>query len=125
MKITLNGNILSIAGADQTQYSTITSWNLTKWNKQTKSLTGIASLELLEKLSSITTLPTSDGIAEYYQKLRKAREAVDRERLTENPLPIYKPPVKTPLYKHQIRGYNMALLTFGWAEPQEGTDKHG
>ena len=74
-------------------------------------------LELLEKLSGIVKLPPS--IDDYYQKLRKTREAVDRERLTEQPIPIYQPPIKSTLYKHQIRGYNMALLTFGWAEPLE------
>lgn len=129
----LKGHTLSIADADQVQFSIIKSWNLMKWDKQTKSLMGTASLELLEKLSSITTLPTGGGIspktgkpfpniAEYYEKLRKTREAVDKERLTEDPIPIYKPPVKVPLYAHQIRGLNMALLTFGWAEPQKGGD---
>ncbi len=130
MKITLEGRTLSIAGADQVQSSIIKSWNLMKWDKQTRSLTGTASLELLEKLSKITTLPTDGGvspktgkpypnIAEYYEKLCRTREAVDKERLTENPIPIYKPPVKSTLYKHQIRGYNMALLTFGWVQLPE------
>lgn len=136
MKMALKGHTLSIADADQVQFSIIKSWNLMKWDKQTKSLMGTASLELLEKLSSITTLPTGGGIspktgkpypniAEYYEKLRRTREAVDKERLTEEPTPIYKPPVKSALYKHQTRGYNMALLTFGWAEPPEERTNHG
>ena len=97
----LKGHILSIADADQVQFSIIKSWNLMKWDKQTKSLMG----------------KPYPNIAEYYEKLRKTREAVDKERLSENPIPIYKPPVKSTLYKHQTRGYNMALLTFNWAEP--------
>ena len=126
----LKGHTLSIADADQVQFSIIKSWNLMRWDRQIKSLIGTASLELLEKLSSITTLPTGGvspktgkpypNIAEYYEKLRKTQEAVDKERLTEDPIPIYKPPVKSTLYKHQTRGFNMALLTFEWAEPAEG-----
>lgn len=130
MKMALKGHTLSIADADQVQFSIIKSWNLMRWDRQIKSLIGTASLELLEKLSSITTLPTGGvspktgkpypNIAEYYEKLRKTQEAVDKERLTEDPIPIYKPPVKSTLYKHQTRGFNMALLTFEWAEPAEG-----
>ncbi len=122
------GHKISIVDADKVQFAIISSWNLMKWDKQNQRLTGTATLELLEKLSSITALPTGGGInprtgkpypniAEYYQNLRSVRAAVDAERLDENPIPIYDPPVKSNLYKHQIRGYNMALLTFGWAEP--------
>ncbi len=135
MKIALNGNILIVTDADQVQFSIIKSWNLMKWDKQHKWLKGTAGLELLEKLSSITALPTGGGIspttgkpypniAEYYEKLKAAREAVDRERLNETPEPMYKPPVKASLYSHQVRGYNMALLTFGWVQPPERI-RHG
>ncbi len=126
MKIALKGNVLCIKAMDETQQSIILSWNLMKWDKQTKTFTGMASLELLEKLSGITALPTGStntktgepnpNIAEYYRTLREIRAAVDRERLAKDPEPIFDPPVKVPLYAHQIRGMNMALLTFGWAE---------
>ena len=135
MKIALNGNTLIIVDADPVQFSDIKSWGLMKWNKQKKWLQGTASLELLEKLSSITTLPTGGGIspktgkpypniAEYYEKLKVVREAVDRERMNETPEPMYKPPVKASLYAHQTRAFNMALLTFGWVQPSERT-RHG
>lgn len=130
MKIALSGNTLIIADADQVQFSIIKSWNLMKWDKQNKWLRGMASLELLEKLSSITALPTGGispktgkrypNIAEHYEKLKAARAAVDKERVNEKPTPLHKPPVRASLYSHQVRGYNMALLTFGWAEPPEG-----
>ena len=131
MKIALEGNTLIIVNADQVQFSIIKSWNLMKWDKQKQWLRGMASLELLEKLSSITALPTGGGIspktgkrypniAEYYEKLKAARAAVDKERVNENPTPLHKPPVRASLYAHQVRGFNMALLTFGWAEPPGG-----
>ena len=37
--------------------------------------------------------------------------------MNEHPVPFYKYPVKLPLYAHQTRGANMALLTFGWIGP--------
>jgi hypothetical protein len=48
--------------------------------------------------------------------------AVDRERIRAEPVPLYKYPVKLPLYKHQVRGVNMALLTFGFIDPPEVCD---
>ena len=49
--------------------------------------------------------------------------AVDQERMKEDPEPLYKYPVKFPLFKHQVRGANMALITFGLIEPPEITQK--
>lgn len=130
MKMALKGHTLSITDADQVQFSIIQSWNLMRYDRQTKSLIGNANIDLLEKLSSITTLPSGGispktgkpypNIAEYYETLRKQRKAIDKERLEEEPTPIYEPPVKSSLYKHQIRGYNMAMITFGWVDlPEE------
>ncbi len=39
--------------------------------------------------------------------------------MNENPKPFYPYPVKMPLYRHQIRGANMALLVFGFIDPQQ------
>lgn len=116
MKIALEKNTLLIAGADEVQYSIIRSWGLMKWNKEKKWLQGVASLELLEKLRSLIMLDRHPQILKLYQELKTAREAVDAERIAENPSPLCEPPVKAKLYSHQTRGYNMALLTFGWAE---------
>ena len=129
MKIAFDGRNIAIKDADGTEFSVIKSWGLTKWDPRRQQLTGAASFELLEKLSKMIELPTGGispktgkrlpDIAGYYRKLCKIRKAVDRERLEDEPAPIMPPPVKSPLYKHQIRGYNMAMLTFGWAEPPE------
>ena len=35
---------------------------------------------------------------------------IDAERLNENPVPLAKYPVKVNLFKHQLRGANMALI---------------
>ena len=61
---------------------------------------------------------SSPKVAAYRQQLQAVADAVDRERMNEHPAPFYKYPVKLPLYAHQIRGSNMALLTFGWIGPE-------
>lgn len=113
MKMALSGNTLMIIDADQVQFSVIKSWNKMRWDRKQQMLTGTADIELLDKLSSIVKLPPA--IAYRREQLHKVQDAVDRERVNEHPEPLTKYPVKMPLYAHQTRGANMAMLTFGWA----------
>jgi len=119
---------IAIAAVDNVQFAIMKSWNLMKWDKENKILYGPATIELLDKLATITSLPTGGispktgkplpNIAAYRQKLHNIRNAVDRERVNEAPEPLYRYPVKMPLYAHQVRGANMCLLTFGWVPPE-------
>ncbi len=117
MKMGLQGNALIIVEADNVQFTVIKSWGKMKWDKKTQRLTGIADLELLDKLSAIVKLPPK--VEAYRQRLQAVADAVDRERMNENPVPFYKYPVKLPLYAHQVRAADMCLLTFGWITPEE------
>lgn len=116
MKIALQGTTLLIKEADNVQFTIIKSWNKMKWDRKNQMLTGTADIELLDKLASIVKLPPA--VAQRRDKLHTVQEAVDRERVNQNPEPLFKYPVKMPLYAHQTRGANMALLTFGWASPE-------
>lgn len=118
MKMALQGNTLKIIEADNVQFTIIKSWNKLKWDKKTQQLTGIADMELLDKLASIVKLPPL--VAERRSQLHAVQDAVDRERVSENPTPLVDYPVKMDLYQHQVRGANMALLTFRWAQPEGG-----
>lgn len=118
MKMALQGTTLKIREADNVQFTIIKSWNKMKWNKKLQQLEGIADMELLDKLASIVRLPPS--IEQHRADLHKVQDAVDRERVNENPEPAYPYPVKMSLYKHQVRGANMALLTFGLISPEGG-----
>lgn len=111
----LQGNTLKIIEADNVQFTVIKSWNKMKWNKKLQQLEGIADLELLDKLASIVRLP--QAIEVHRVELHRVQDAIDRERVNPEPEPMYNYPVKLPLYRHQIRGANMALLTFGMVEP--------
>jgi hypothetical protein len=117
MKMALKDGQILIKDADNMQFSIIKSWNKMKWSRADQMLYGPADGELLNKLSSIVKLP---GVIEAErQRLNRIAEAVDRERMEEEPVPLYKYPVKYPLFKHQTRGANMALLTFGLIPPSE------
>ena len=116
MKMALQGTTLLIKDADNVQFQIVKSWNKMRWDRNTKTLHGTADLELLDKLASIVRLPPA--IEAYRQQLHAVQDAVDRERVEEHPDPFYKYPVKMPLYAHQVRGANMALLTFGWIKPE-------
>lgn len=117
MKMALQGNTLKIIEADNVQFTVIKSWNKMRWDKKLQQLEGTADLELLDKLSSIVRLPST--IEAYREELHRVQDAVDRERVNPEPVPMYNYPVKLPLYRHQVRAANMCLLTFGLVEPQE------
>lgn len=114
MKMKLENGTLIVAEVDSTQYAIIKSWNMMRWNKQTKWLEGAATGELLDRLASMVRLP--EQIETERQRMIAVRKAVDAERLMEEPTE-YKFPVKIPLFKHQQRGAVMALLTFGLLDP--------
>lgn len=117
MKMALVGNTIKIIEADNVQFSVIKSWSKLRWDRKTQTLSGIADIELLDKLASIVKLPPA--VDQRRTELHRIQDAVDRERVNQHPVPFLPPPVKLPLYAHQVRGYDMALLTFGWVEPKE------
>ena len=117
----LDNGTLIIADCDSTQFNIIKSWNKLKWNKSRQWLEGPCTGELLNKLSSIVRLPAP--IEAERKHFNDVAAAVDRERMKEDPVPLYKYPVKYPLFKHQTRGANMALITFGLIDPPDVPDE--
>ena len=108
----LKGNTLILVEVDNVQFAIIKSWNKMKWDRKAQLLRGTADIELLDKLASIVRLPPA--IEDRRSRLHTLQDAVDAERVNQEPTPFFKYPVKLPLYAHQMRGANMALLTFGW-----------
>ena len=123
MKMAMKDGQILIKDADNTQFAVIKSWGKMKWSKAERMFYGSAEIELLNKLASIVRLPAP--IEEERQRQNKIARAVDRERMKEDPEPLYKYPVKYPLFKHQTRGANMALITFGLVPPPEEDDAGG
>lgn len=117
MKMKMEDGMLYIAAMDSTQFQIIKSWSLMRWNRSMQWEEGQISLELLNKLASIVKLP--ENIEAERRRLTEIQDAVDRERLLEEPKPLCSIPVKIPLFSHQIRAVNMALVTFGVVDPKD------
>lgn len=122
IKIKLAGDYLLIKDASTPQFSEIRNYGGgMRWDAKEKALIGMANLETLDRLE--TTL-RKDGLRlppdayNRWRTLSAQRDAVDRERKKEKPTPLFEYPVKMPLYEHQMRAANMALLNFGWIAPE-------
>ncbi|GMO03681.1 hypothetical protein LSA36186_19300 [Lachnoanaerobaculum sp. JCM 36186] len=115
MKMALKNGQLLIKEADSTQFQIIKSWGKMKWSRVSQTLSGVVDIELLNKLAGLVNLP--ERIEAERQRLNRIMAAVDKERVNENPVPIIKPPIKVSPFKHQVRGYNMALMVLGLIEP--------
>ncbi|MEZ3502949.1 MAG: hypothetical protein K1W25_05770 [Lachnospiraceae bacterium] len=121
MKMAMKDGQILIKDADNTQFTIIKSWSKMKWSRAERMFYGPAEIELLNKLAGIVRLP--GPIEAERQRLNQIAQAVDAERMKTDPEPLYKYPVKFPLFKHQTRAANMALITFGLVPPPE--DKEG
>jgi len=117
LKMAIKDGQVLIKEADKNQYLIIKSWNKMKWSKAEQMLYGPVDAELLNKLAELVRLP--GAYEEIRQKLNRIAEAVDEERMKPDPEALYKFPVKLPLFKHQTRGANMAMIVFGLVEPPE------
>ena len=115
MKMAMKEGQILIKDADNTQFTIIKSWGNMKWSRAERMFYGPAEIELLNKLAGIVRLP--EPIEAERQRLNEIAQAVDAERMKQDPEPLYKYPVKYPLFKHQIRGANMCLITFGLVAP--------
>lgn len=114
MKIAMRDDEIFIKDMTESQFAIIKSWGKLKWDRKNKMLCGSCEYELLNKLASIVNLP--ENIETERQRLNRVQTKVDQIRQEESVVPIIKPPVKANLFKHQIRGYNMALVVFGAVE---------
>ena len=111
MKIALIRGVVTIAELSNLDFQRLKNISGLRWNRTTRCMVGPVSLNLLDGLARYYKLPADMGTKR--QRLGKTRREIDAERLAEDPAPLLPYPVKANLYKHQIRGANMALRAFG------------
>ena len=111
MKIALIRGVVTIAELSNLDFQRLKNISGLRWNRTTRCMVGPVSLNLLDGLARYYKLPAD--METKRQRLGKTRREIDAERLAENPAPLLPYPVKANLYKHQIRGANMALRAFG------------
>ena len=111
MKIALIRGVVTIAELSNLDFQRLKNIGGLRWNRTTRCMVGPVSLTLLDGLARYYKLPAD--MEAKRQRLGKTRREIDAERLAEDPAPLLPYPVKANLYKHQIRGANMALRAFG------------
>ena len=111
MKIALIRGVVTIAELSNLDFQRLKNISGLRWNRTTRCMVGPVSLNLLDGLARYYKLPAD--METKRQRLGKTRREIDAERLAEDPSPLLPYPVKANLYKHQIRGANMALRAFG------------
>lgn len=111
MKIALIRGVVTIAELSNLDFQRLKNIGGLRWNRTTRCMVGPVSLNLLDGLARYYKLPAD--MEAKRQRLGKTRREIDAERLAEDPAPLLPYPVKANLYKHQIRGANMALRAFG------------
>lgn len=111
MKIALIRGVVTIAELSNLDFQRLKNISGLRWNQTTRCMVGPVSLNLLDGLAHYYKLPAD--METKRQRLGKTRREIDAERLAEDPAPLLPYPVKANLYKHQIRGANMALRAFG------------
>lgn len=111
MKIALIRGVVTIAELSNLDFQRLKNISGLRWNRTTRCMVGPVSLNLLDGLARYYKLPAD--METKRQRLGKTRREIDAERLDEDPAPLLPYPVKANLYKHQIRGANMALRAFG------------
>lgn len=111
MKIALIRGVVTIAELSNLDFQRLKNISGLRWNRTTRCVVGPVSLNLLDGLARYYKLPAD--METKRQRLGKTRREIDAERLAEDPAPLLPYPVKANLYKHQIRGANMALRAFG------------
>lgn len=79
-----------------------------KYNRKEKMMVGLADIELLTLFGQLT--PLTPRLQAELKRQIELQNAVDAERLNEEPVPFIEMPIKAKPYKHQIRGFNMAML---------------
>lgn len=111
MKIALIRGVVTIAELSNLDFQRLKNISGLRWNRTTRCMVGPVSLNLLDGLARYYKLPAD--METKRQRLGKTRREIDAERLAEDPAPLLPYLVKANLYKHQIRGANMALRAFG------------
>lgn len=111
MKIALIRGVVTIAELSNLDFQRLKNIGGLRWNRTTRCMVGPVSLNLLDGLARYYKLPAD--METKRQRMGKTRREIDAERLAKDPAPLLPYPVKANLYKHQIRGANMALRAFG------------
>lgn len=121
MKIALQHGQIILAEIEPLRYEQLKRMGIFRWNKTTRTMTGPVSLDALNALHNRFTLP--DFVEAERERLAGVARQVEQQREATEPKPLAAYPVRAKMFKHQIRGANMALLVFGAVPPEKERPK--
>ncbi len=106
MKLALaNGNVY--IQNTKAEYPIVKGLPNAKFDKKIKAWVVPATLDILDRLQRFVKL--TPKLEAERQRLQRKQALIDKERMDEEPVPLVDYPVKVKLFRHQIRGANMAL----------------
>lgn len=117
MKMAIRNGQVILVDVDMDRQAKIRASSLMQWNRTQQALCGPATAELMNFLADLMRLPAP--AEQLRQELNQQKTAIDAQRTAADPVPLCDYPVKKQLYRHQIRGANMAMLAFGLVDPPE------
>lgn len=109
---------IALSKLSSIEYSALETLNL-KWNRQMGALVGKASIDVLNAINAFQTLPPV--LKARLDALTSELARYEKERSNAEPKEMYPYPIKATMFKHQIRGANLALMKFGWLGGGNGT----
>lgn len=121
MKMAVKDGMIYIIEFTDYEFAAMRSWNSLRYVKGKCMMQGPVSLELLDRLAGLTTLPPRTAAVR--DQLRRTQDAVDRLRTAKHVPDLVDFPVKGSLYEHQKRAAEMALVEFGLIDPGQVLDK--
>ena len=117
MKMAIQEGMIRLVEVDAVRASRIKSWGKMRYVRSRAWWEGECSLDLLNRLAKLG-IRTAQS-----EELRilwnRQQIAVDKVRYLKDPKPLRDFPVTKKLYEHQVRAADMAMITFGWAAPEE------
>lgn len=121
MKIAMKEGRIILAQIEQARMDKLKKTGMLRWNKRERTYSAPVSLDLLNALAQIFTLP--DCIETERRRLAGVARELDAQRAAAEPAPLVPYPVRARLFRHQVRAANMAMLVFGAVPLEEERTK--
>lgn len=121
MKVAMKNGRIILAQIEQARMDKLKKTGMLRWNKAARTYSAPVSLDLLNALAQIFTLP--DCIETERRRLAGVARELDAQRAAAEPAPLVPYPVRARLFRHQVRAANMAMLVFGAVPLEEERTK--
>ena len=117
MKAAIKDGRIVLAQIEQARMDKLKKTGMLRWNKAARTYSAPVTLDLLNALAQIFTLP--DCIETERRRLAGVARELDAQRAAAEPAPLVPYPVRARMFRHQVRAANMALIQLA-SKPSAG-----